>query len=310
MTKLKSRSGRTAVAMMVGGLVLMASTAPVTAATKKKTTAKKKTVTTKAAVTTAVATTPASTATSAATTKPAAKATSQFGKQADGTFLGKGGFKIDLSKCPKDYDNNQGISATEVKAFSSTTKSGPLAGFGLLSDGMNSYFKYINDQGGVAGHKVTMDIKDDVYDASKTKANVSEAIASRKYAALVATLGSPNNLAIWDDTNKECMPQLLNATGLNAWGDVDDHPWTTGLGLDYTSESILWAEWVKQQFPGGAKVAMLTYNNDFGKSYSKGFKAAAPRRRWSPRSMAAPTSAACAAIPAKPRSTRVSRGAR
>ena len=264
---------RTATAIVAASVLALTATSA-TAAKKapktKKPPATKATTATTAATT---ATSSATTATSTATTKAAGKA-GALGKQADGTYAGKGGFKIDLASCPKDYDVNQGISATEVKLFSSTTKSGPLAGFGLVSDGMNTYFNYVNSQGGVAGHKIAMDLKDDVYTADKTKANVTEAIAGRKYAALVTTLGSPNNLAIWDDTTKECMPQLLNGSGLANWGDVDGHPWTTGMQIDYTTEAILWAEWAKQQFPGGAKVAMLTYNNDFGKAYSKGFRAA------------------------------------
>ncbi len=258
--KAQHRHARVAIALLAG-IAVLASTTPAFAATKAK--KKKPTATTKAA--------PAG----AATTKPpVAAAAGGLGKQADGTYLGKGGFKVDLSKCPKDYNVNQGISATEIKSFISLPKSGPLAGFGLIADGMTSYFKYINDQGGVDGRKIVLDSKDDVYQADKTKANVTEAIASGKYAALVTTLGTPNNLAIWDDTNKECMPQLLNGTGAAQWGDVDGHPWTTGMQVDYTTEAILWAEWIKKEFPGGANVGMLTFNSDFGLSYSKGFRLA------------------------------------
>ena len=252
--------GRAAVALFAVGAVLV-STTPAFAVTKK-TVKKKVTATTKkgAAVT--------------ATTKAPAVAAGGLGKQADGTYLGKGNFKLDLSKCPKDFNVNQGISAGEIKSFISLPKSGPLAGFGLIADGMISYFKYINDQGGIDGRKISLDVKDDLYQPDKTKANVAEAIASGKYAALVTTIGTPNNLAIWDDTNKECMPQLLNGTGAAQWGDVDGHPWTTGMQLDYTTEAILWAEWIKKEFPGGANVGMITYNNDFGLSYSRGFRLA------------------------------------
>ena len=254
-----------ATALLASSAMVLTAT-PTSAATKK--TAKTTKKTTKAAVTAAPA------ATAAPTTK-AAGASSGFGKVSDTIYKGKGGFQIDLSKCPKDWNINQGITATEIKMFESLPKSGPLAGFGLIADGMNSYFKYINDtQGGAAGRKIVMDSKDDGYEAARTKANVTEAISSGKYAGIVTVVGTPNNLAIWDDTTKECMPQLLNGTGAAQWGDVENHPWTTGMQLDYTTEAILWSEWVKQNFPGGAKVAMLTYNNDFGLSYSKGFKAA------------------------------------
>jgi branched-chain amino acid transport system substrate-binding protein len=243
--------------------VLLSST-PSGGATKPKPKPKKGAPTT-AATTVAAAPT--------ATTKAVASA-GGLGKQADGTYLGKGNFKVDLSKCPKDFDVNQGITDKEIRSFISLPKSGPLAGFGLIADGANSYFKYINEQGGIGGRNVILDVKDDVYEAAKTKANVTEAIASGKYAALITTLGTPNNLAIWDDTNKECMPQLLNGTGAAQWGDVDGHPWTTGMQVDYTTEAILWTEWIKQEFPNGAKVAMVTFNNDFGLSYSRGFRIA------------------------------------
>ena len=260
-------------AVAIGAAAFLAiSTTSVTAATKKK--PPKKVTTTKLATT---AGTTATTAGTTATTKAAAAAAgsgSAFGKVSDTAYQGKGDFKLDLSKCPKDWDINQGVTASEIKLFISLPKSGPLAGFGLIADGMNSYFKYINDQGGAAGHKITMEAKDDAYQADRTKANVAEAIASRKYSSIITVVGTPNNLAIWDDTNKECMPQLLNGTGAAQWGDVDNHPWTTGMQLDYTSEAQLWAQWVKSNFPGGAKVAMLTYDNDFGNSYSRGFRAA------------------------------------
>ena len=265
MKQTRKRELNLAVAVLVSGaLVLTAS--PTFAATK---TTKKSTKTTTKTTVKATATTVAATA----TTKAAVGGTG-LGKVSDTLYKGKGGFSLDLSKCPKDYNVNQGISDKEIKFFMSLPKSGPLAGFGLLYDGANSYFKTINDAGGIGGRKIVVDSKDDLYQADKTKANVTEAIAGQKYAGLLLTLGTPNNLAIWDDTNKECMPQLLNGTGAAQWGDVDGHPWTTGMQLDYTTEAILWAQWVKDNYPNGAKVAMLTFNNDFGLSYSKGFRAA------------------------------------
>ena len=44
-----------------------------------------------------------------------------------------------------------GVTDTEIKLFTSLPKSGPLAGFGLLVDGSQSYFNYINGKGGIGG---------------------------------------------------------------------------------------------------------------------------------------------------------------
>jgi len=222
---------------------------------------------TEPAATETVATEPAATDTAA--TEPAAT----YGL-IDGVYQGAGGFTLDPADCPEDWDPAQGITDTEIKMFQSLPTSGPLAGFGLIADGAKSYFKYINDNGGIEGRNIVLDVKDDGYAPDKTKSNVDEAIQSGEYANLLTVLGTPNNLAVWDTTNDECMPQLLNGTGGAAWGDVENHPWTTGMQLDYFTEAQLWAAWLQAEHPDLTKVAMITYNNDFGKSYSNGFKAA------------------------------------
>ncbi|MFT3851182.1 MAG: ABC transporter substrate-binding protein [Ilumatobacteraceae bacterium] len=188
----------------------------------------------------------------------------------DGVYKGTSGFDLDPKDCPSDWDPKQGITDTEIHLFSSLPTSGPLAGFGLLADGAKAYFKYINDNGGVDGRSIVLDAKDDGYQPDKTKTNVDEAMGSGDYAALFVTLGTPNNLAVWDATNDECMPQLLNGTGAAQWGDVEGHPWTTGMQLDYFTEASLWAKWLEKEKPN-AKVAELTFNSDFGQSYHNGF---------------------------------------
>jgi branched-chain amino acid transport system substrate-binding protein len=192
----------------------------------------------------------------------------------DGIYTGVGGFEIDPAECPEDWDPMQGITDEEIKLFVSLPTSGPFAGFGLIADGAKSYFQYVNDNGGIDGRNIVLDAKDDGYAPDKTKTNVDEAIQSGEYAALFGVLGTPNNLAVWDNTNDECMPHLLNATGAPQWGDVENHPWTTGMQIDYFTEAQLWAEWLKAEHPDAKSVAMITFNNDFGKLYSSGFKTA------------------------------------
>ena len=193
----------------------------------------------------------------------------------DGKYVGSGGFTIDPADCPGDWDPNQGITDTEINLFTSLPKSGPLAGFGLLDDGAQSYFKYINENGGIDGRNIVVTTKDDTYKPDLTKSNVDEALGAKKYAALFLVLGTPNNLAVWDETNDECMPHLLNGTGAAQWGDVKNHPWTTGMQLDYFTEAGLWAKWLQTNHPDLTKVAELTFNSDFGQSYHSGFKFAA-----------------------------------
>jgi branched-chain amino acid transport system substrate-binding protein len=191
----------------------------------------------------------------------------------DGVYKGGAdGFQLDPADCPEDWDPMQGITATDITFFSSMPKAGPLAGFGLIGDGMQNYFDYVNAQGGVDGHKIHLEVKDDGYVPDKTKTNSDEALGENKYAGFLTVIGTPNNLAIWDSTNEECMPQMLNGTGAPQWGDVQGHPWTTGMQLDYASEAGLWAQWLQAEHPDAKKVAAVAFNNDFGKSYVSGFQ--------------------------------------
>jgi branched-chain amino acid transport system substrate-binding protein len=192
----------------------------------------------------------------------------------DGVYKGPNGFTIDPSSCPEDWDPHQGITDTEIRLFNSLPKAGPFAGFGLAADGALSYFKYVNEQGGIDGRQIVLDVKDDGYQPDKTKSNVDEALGSNSYAALYAVLGTANNLAIWDEVNDECMPQLFNGTGAPNWGDIENHPWTTGAQIDYFSEASLWAKWLQANHPEVKTVAAVAFNNDFGKSYVAGFKKA------------------------------------
>jgi branched-chain amino acid transport system substrate-binding protein len=191
----------------------------------------------------------------------------------DGVYQGAGGFSIDPADCPEDWDPQQGITDEEIKLFVSLPKAGPFAGFGLIADGIQSYFDHVYEsEGGVDGRRVTLDVKDDGYLPDKTKTNVDEALGSGEYAALMAVLGTANNLAVWDDVNDECMPQLYNATGAPNWGDVENHPWTTGMQIDYFTEASLWAQWLEAEHPDAKTVAAIAFNNDFGKSYVDGFE--------------------------------------
>ncbi|MCU1503310.1 MAG: hypothetical protein JWM12_2664 [Ilumatobacteraceae bacterium] len=230
-----------------------------------------------AATTTGAATaTTGGSGTTAATTAGSGSATASTTSSKDvglidGVYKGTAGFTLDPKDCPADWDPKQGITATDINLFISLPTSGPLAGFGLLADGQKSYFKYINDNGGIGGRKINLDVKDDGYAPDKTKSNVDEALGANKYASFTTILGTPNNLAVWDETNDECMPQVLNGTGAAQWGDVQGHPWTTGMQLDYFTEASLWATWLKKEHPDLTKVAEITYNSDFGQSYHTGF---------------------------------------
>jgi branched-chain amino acid transport system substrate-binding protein len=198
----------------------------------------------------------------------------QFGLGEDCVYTGPGGFTLDPSKCPPDWNNSAGITADQIRLFTSVPHAGNLAAYGAIADGINAYFQYVNDNGGIYGRKIVYDIKDDQLQPDLTRQNTDAAIQSGDYAGGYAVLGSSGNLAIHDLTNKECMPQIASAAAADQLQDPQNFPWTTGFGLNYYNESAIWAKWITSKFPQGATVAILAPSNAQGEAYTNGFNAA------------------------------------
>ncbi|MEO5898642.1 MAG: ABC transporter substrate-binding protein, partial [Ilumatobacteraceae bacterium] len=188
-------------------------------------------------------------------------------------YKGAGGFTLDTSNCPSDWNATQGITDDTIRLFTALPLSGPIASVGIYGQGMTSYFDYLNANGGINGMKVKLDLNDNQYKPDLTKTIADQALADGKYFGSMSINGTPHNLAIWDSLNEECLPMLLTGSGAAEWGDVQGHPWTTpGATFAYVAESRVQAEWLKTQLPNGGKVATITINNDFGKQYLTGLK--------------------------------------
>ncbi len=194
-----------------------------------------------------------------------------YGLGDDGIVTGPAGFTIDTNDCPADWSNDEGVTDAAVLLGHTTALSGNLAAYGNIAAGMDSYFGYVNANGGIGGRDIELIAKDDAYVATQTIELVDELLQSDKPFA-IETLGSPNTLAVYDTMNENCVPHPLAMTGHPAWGDPVGHPWTTGDQMSYATEAILWGAWIKNnmadQLP--VVVAGLVMDNDFGLAYEDG----------------------------------------
>jgi branched-chain amino acid transport system substrate-binding protein len=198
-----------------------------------------------------------------------------------GTGTGDGGDKgsstIDTGDCPDNATD--GIDGDTIKLASSFPQSGLTAAFAQISKGYKAFFDDVNDKGGVevAGKKYKIEVsdKDDEYQAAKTVQNINELAGTdgSKAFAVFNVVGTANNVAIRESLGSNCVPNVFAATGSPVWGNPD-FPWTIGSTLaPYTVEAKAFADHLKAENPK-AKVAMLVQNDDFGKAYEDGFKAA------------------------------------
>lgn len=197
---------------------------------------------------------------------PAVSTTAKnYGQDANNpcSYVGSGGFSLDLTKCPAGWNINQGITDTSINLFTSSPHSGPLAVVGGISDGIKSYFEYVNAHGGIYGRKINLTIMDDQYQPDLLQKNVQSAVDSKKYAAAFALLNSAGILATRTYMDQQCMPENLD-TATDALFDPGNYPWISGFGLNSYSEMGLLATEINREFPNGAKLAVIATSSAQG----------------------------------------------
>jgi branched-chain amino acid transport system substrate-binding protein len=167
--------------------------------------------------------------------------------------------------------NAPGVTDDSIKLGGSYPFSGPASAYGTIGRAAKAHFDWVNSKGGVNGRKIQFVTLDDGYDPARAVSNARRLVTQDKVFALFNTLGTANNLAIWDYVNQQKVPQLYVATGASEWGaDVAKHPYTIGWQPDYVTEATAYANYVKKNKPN-AKVAVLYQNDGFGKDLLGGF---------------------------------------
>src|SRR5690348_7711900 len=169
----------------------------------------------------------------------------------------------------KKYD--EGASDTEIKIGNTNPYSGPASAYAAIGKTIDTYFKAVNDAGGINGRKVKFIGMDDGYSPPKTVEVVRQLVEQEKIFALFQPLGTPCNTAIHKYMNQKKVPQLYVATGASKWGDPKHFPWTMGFQPDYHTEAVIYAKHILANVKD-AKIAVLMQNDDFGRDYLGGLQ--------------------------------------
>src|SRR5271154_2362172 len=93
-------------------------------------------------------------------------------------------------------DDTPGVTATEIKIGNTNPYSGPNSAYSVLAKLETAFFKMVNDQGGVAGRKITFISLDDGYSPPKTVEDVRQLVEEDEVAFCFQNLGTPCNSAI------------------------------------------------------------------------------------------------------------------
>jgi branched-chain amino acid transport system substrate-binding protein len=166
-----------------------------------------------------------------------------------------------------------GVSDSAIRFGQSFALSGPASAYGTVARVEAAYFRMINEQGGVNGRRLELITLDDGFSPPRTVEQVRRLVERDQVAFIFNILGTPPNMAVRKYLNDRKVPQLFTGAGASLFGDHRNFPWTIVLQPSYRDEARIYAEYIRRNRPN-AKLALLSGNDDAGRDYVQGLRAA------------------------------------
>lgn len=158
----------------------------------------------------------------------------------------------------------QGVTDNEILIGMTGPQTGPTAIYDSNRKAMESYFKYVNENGGVNGRQIKLIAYDDQGDPAKAVQAVKRLVEEDKVYALAGSVGAVANLASLDYYVDKGIPAIMLGTG--AKGLVDPpKPNVLGLSvINYSVEAKVLLDYTVNEL-GAKKIAIAYQNDDLGK---------------------------------------------
>ena len=166
-----------------------------------------------------------------------------------------------------------GVTDSAIRIGQTMPYSGPVSAWATLGRAEAAYFTMLNERGGVGGRKIELISLDDGYSPPRTVEQTRRLVEQEDVLLVFSAFGTPTNSAIQKYLNAKKVPHLFLAAMANKWADPQHFPWTLALWHDQNAETAIFAAWLLKNRPN-AKIGLLYQNDDFGKDYVKGLKAA------------------------------------
>ena len=164
-----------------------------------------------------------------------------------------------------------GVTGTSIKIGQTLPYSGPASAYGQLGRVEATYFKVLNENGGINGREIELVSLDDGLSPPKAVEQVRRLVEQEQVAFVFNTLGTSINVVIRGYLNARKIPHLFVAAGSARFADPEHFPWTIGWQPTLLSEADFYAKHVLATAPS-ARMAVLYQNDDFGKELLAGLK--------------------------------------
>ncbi|WP_078428261.1 ABC transporter substrate-binding protein [Alkalihalobacterium alkalinitrilicum] len=163
---------------------------------------------------------------------------------------------------PKSNDSievSQGITDTEILIGHIGPQTGPAAVYDMVRQGIQSYFNYVNDNGGVDGRQLKLIAYDDQYQPSRTVQMATRLVEEDKVFALVGNVGTAANLSALPVYEKTGATVVGVSSGASDLVNPTIPNFFSGL-MNYNIEARIYLEYIVNEM--NAKKIFISYQND------------------------------------------------
>jgi branched-chain amino acid transport system substrate-binding protein len=166
-------------------------------------------------------------------------------------------------------------SGADIVLGSHVPLSGPLAAGGKqLNAGAEAYFNYINDQGGVNGHRIKYVARNDNYDPQAAVAAVRQLVEQDHAVGIVSTLGTSTGLAVMPYLAGKKVPYVAALSGDPRLLGADPSQPVFGLAPTGKEMGGSLGQYAVKTL-GAKRVAAFYQNDAYGSDGHDGFQAQA-----------------------------------
>lgn len=168
------------------------------------------------------------------------------------------------SDSEKSSEVAQGVTKDEILIGHLGPQTGPVAIYDLIRKGIDSHFKYVNENGGVNGRELKLVAYDDQYQPAKTVQLAKRIVEQDKVFALLGNVCTPCNTAAKDFYLDKGIPMVQVSSGAKAFVNPPLPNYMGSSIMNYRVEAKIFLEYAINEL-GAKKIAIAYQNDDYGK---------------------------------------------
>ncbi len=164
-----------------------------------------------------------------------------------------------------------GITDTSIKVGSLLPLTGVAALYGGgFAAGLDAYFKWVNDQGGIYGRKIELTTADSQFSGPIASNSARSLIDQTKVFAFIGNLGDTVEEAVKQLIDDQNIPDMFLLAGGKEFVDPVQHNRFVSQ-VTYETEGKIWGKYIAENY-AGKKVGILAQNDSTGKEGELGIK--------------------------------------